>query len=408
MACAPIYDNAEADVHFDADEASAGKRYLLEVTAPDGTWKTAPSVWLSDEADRIARHEWCSIGRLDQGSFGLSATPIYSNPVADTLVPPGLLISTATQCNLNCIHCISRPTRGALSRLASSIRVDIEGWAHSGALRSVATDYSGDILWADHRFGGDLEFLIGLGVPFHLDTNGVHLTEDVSRRLMQSRVVTVNVSLDAARDDTLRRVRRGAPPLPDLLAKMAALSRHRGAGGRSDVGLSIGFTLMRSTLDELVEVVTLARDLHFDGVIARHLEAYTPDMDAESLWHDQATFNRAREEALRLAGDLGITLAIPRAFESRPERSGHYPCHEPWRSAVVLGNGDVHVCCVPGPGTRMGNLEEQSMQAIWNGPQYQSFRRAVNSDTPPAVCAACPMRRYENNASSYVPHRAWR
>lgn len=271
-------------------------------------------------------------------------------------------------------------------------------------LTAAGSDYSGDVLWSDQRFGGDLDFLLGLGVPLEINTNGVYLTGEVAKRLMSSRVVFLNVSLDAARDATFRRVRKGAPPLDQIVTNMKRVVEERRIAGRSDLRLSLSFALMRSNIVELCEFISLGHEVGFDLVIARHVEAYTASMAHESLWWDQEGFNKARDEAIRFAESVGIELAIPRPFEPRPKRPGHELCHEPWTGAMILGNGDVHVCCVPGPGMRMGNLHEQSMEQIWNGAAYQRFRTRVNSADPPPACQACPMRRKYNNPDSYMPY----
>ncbi len=328
----------------------------------------------------------------------------YASPISDNRIPQYLLISTTTQCNLNCIHCVSRWTRNRVDRLSPEIRLQIKRWCDEGLLKFADTDYSGDILWSDSRFGGDLDFFLGLDIPFNLNTSGTHLTRDVARRLMSSRIVSLNVSLDAARDESYRRVRKGAPPLEQVIANVRGVAEERRSARRCEVRLSLSFTIMRSTLAELSEIIVLARDTGFDMVIARHLEAYTADMAEESCWWDQLGFNKARDQAIAVAADLGIELSIEQAFEPRPERHGHRYCPEPWQGAVVLGNGDVNVCCVPGAGMRMGNLHEQSMEEIWNGPAYQHFRAVVNSATPPPACAACPIHRKRNNPASYMPY----
>jgi radical SAM protein with 4Fe4S-binding SPASM domain len=284
------------------------------------------------------------------------------------------------------------------------LRQQIFRWAEDGLLKRVATDYSGDILWADTRFGGDdLDFLLGLRVPFHLDTNGVCLYPETSKRLMESTVSSINVSLDAARDETFRRIRKGAPPLNQIIENMKSLAFERKRASRLDVRLSTSFTVMRSNINELSEFIALAHDAGFDLVLARHVECYTSDMAGESLWHDKALFNRTREEALKAAETMGIEVGMPPAFDQTRPATGHNICLEPWRSAVVLANGDVQACCVPGPEMWMGNLNKQTMKEIWNGPRYQELRRSVNSDHPPLACSACPILRKTNNPESYMP-----
>lgn len=397
-----VYDNTAVSLRFQGLPDSARRVYLLAITSTEQAAERCGTVWLSDTDERIDGHVWCSAAAGPPSGVGLVATLEFSNPVAPTHVPPGLLISTATQCNLNCIHCISRFSRAQLHRLSPAVRSRIGAWCRQGLVHEVATDYSGDILWADHHWGGDLGFLIDLQVPFSVATNGIHLTRDAAVRLMASRVRLVMVSLDAATDETYRRVRRGARSLEDVLTNMRGLSDARAQTGRSDVQLAIGFTLMRSTIHELEALIERCREVGFDFISTRHLEAYTGDMASESFWFDQSGFNAARQDALAHAENAGVTLFMPRAFEPRPERVGHGYCREPWRSAMVLGNGDVHVCCVPGDDMRMGNLNEQSMEDIWNGAAYQRFRRQVNSPTPPRTCQRCPIWRVENNRASYL------
>ncbi len=163
---------------------------------------------------------------------------------------------------------------------------------------------------------------------------------------------------------------------------------------------------MRSNLEELPPFIRLAADLGFDVVQCRHLEAYTADMEAESLWFDQARYAEVQGRAVALAAELGIRLEIQGPFNAVPARAGRGPCPEPWRSAVVLGNGDVMACCVPG--TRIGNLRETPMEELWNGPAYQAFRLAVNSAEPPAACRTCPIYRDPRDVDTYLPHRARR
>lgn len=399
-----VLDNAFHDFRLTTIERAAGRRFALVLESPDATSGNALTVWLHRGAPRMEGHEACFVGGAHQGEHGMMGELGHAPPLAEGPVPPGLLLSPVTQCNLNCVHCISRDTRSAVARWDDTLRQSIQSWSRNGWLRGVETDYSGDILWADHRFGGELDFVIGLDVPFHINTNGTHLSQEACDRLLASRLRSINVSLDAATDATFRRIRRGAPPLDDVLANLRRLARAR--GDRAEPALMLSFTLMRSNLDELPPFVRLAAALGFDVVHCRHVEAYTADMEGESLWFDQARFAEVRQIAVELAKELGVTLEIQEPFDAVPARAGRRSCPEPWRSAVVLGNGDVMACCIPG--TRMGNLRETSMEELWNGPAYQVFRLAVNSAEPPTACRICPIYRDPRDAESYLPHRALR
>jgi radical SAM protein with 4Fe4S-binding SPASM domain len=407
QACKAVPDNSPVQLFVNPPRSSRGKLYLLKISSADATSGAAVTVWLHNGAERIEEHIWCSAGGKNMGEYGLIVKFPLANRLSTSSIPPALLISTTTQCNLNCIHCISHSTRDRVNRLSPDIRAQIKRWADQGLIQTVATDYSGDILWADQRFGGDLDFFLSLNVPYQLVTNGVCLNREVSQRLMKSRIISVNVSLDAARDETYRRIRVGAPPLSEVVNNMRVLAEERERAGRTDVRLSTSLSLMQSNIDELPEAIELARDVGFNVLFTTHVQAYTPDIIPESLWHDKARFNEARERALALAEKLGVELIIPPPFSSCAPQRGHTYCAAPWESAIILGNGDVQACCVPGREMRMGNLHEQSMEEIWNGPRYQQFRAAVNSANPPKTCNACPIYRMENNPESYMPVIAW-
>jgi sulfatase maturation enzyme AslB (radical SAM superfamily) len=221
---------------------------------------------------------------------------------------------------LNCVHCISRETRKSVARLPEKFRGAITRWAREGKLKTAYTDFSGDIIWADQKFGGELDFLIGLSVPFHVDTNGTHLDATVADRLFASKVTSINVSIDAADDATYRRVRRGAPPLDTIFKNMEMLVHRRSAVNGSDVKLSAAFVLMRSNVAELPEFVRRVSAAGFDAVRAIHMQAYTDDVDEESLWWDKELFNVVRRRAIKLAKDLDIELYIDREFDDRDDR----------------------------------------------------------------------------------------
>jgi len=59
-------------------------------------------------------------------------------------------------------------------------------------------------------------------VPLHIDTNGIYLDQETAEALVESRLESINISLDAATSETFQRVRKGAPPLDNVLANIAS------------------------------------------------------------------------------------------------------------------------------------------------------------------------------------------
>jgi radical SAM protein with 4Fe4S-binding SPASM domain len=55
----------------------------------------------------------------------------------------------------------------------------------------------------------------------------------------------------------------------------------------------------------------------------------------------------------------------------------------------IAPNGDVFPCCRAPEELTMGNVNEQTVEEIWNGERYRRFRRQMFSGDYPASCANC-------------------
>ena len=147
---------------------------------------------------------------------------------------------------------------------------------------------------------------------------------------------------------------------------MVARSPTREAG-RADDLLLIGFTLMRSTIAELQRFCGCAG--MWDSIwsprgISRPIRATWLMRASGSIRPASMTLGRP---GLRSPARWAL-LSICSRFESR--LSGEV-ITVPGAVAVgrILGNGDVtRAACRSG--MKMGNLHEQPMEEIWNGPAY--------------------------------------
>lgn len=324
---------------------------------------------------------------------------VHSPPETDSAFPPALLVSPVTQCNLNCIHCISAHSRTRFSRLDDADWAQIEAAVAAGHLHYIRADYSGDILFAHSKHGGWLDRIIALDVAFGIDTHGNNLDEAIARKLLASRLNDVNFSVDSLDPQDYPRIRRGARPLPEVLSNICMFARLRDEF-RPDLAISMSYVLMRRNLDAIPAAIEFAASIgiRFQG---HHLHAWKPELVEESLLLDRERYAARYFEFVKLARERGVDFSIPPPVAPVAPRRGHLPCPIPWTSAVVLGNGDVMACCVPG--TKVGSLRESSLQEVWNGESMRAFRAAVNSDVPPQSCANCPIWRMPNDFSSYAP-----
>ncbi len=337
-----------------------------------------------------------------EAPFILDAKLIHSQPEPYQALPQALLFSPVTQCNLNCTHCISRSTRTKLRSASEPVWDAVREVTCGENFVHLATDYSGDILFAERRHPGTLARIIALNASFRIDTHANCLDDDIADMLLESRLHEINFSIDSMEPDVYRSIRRGSLPLGDVLAKIARfMSRKRAA--QKELHTIISFVLMRSNAATIKPALAFAREHGIDHVSVVPMLAFTEDMLDEIFVWDKVAYAALHHELSTEAERLGVALAMQPPIHHWRTKDIHAPCEVPWATAAITGDGNVMACCMPG--TVIGNLNEQTLDAIWNGPQFAAFRSRVNSPNPPAACRNCGMSRVHNNPKAYAPVR---
>jgi len=184
-------------------------------------------------------------------------------------------------------------------------------------------------------------------------------------------------------------------------AEFCAYLRERGA---TRPRVSLFFMAMRENLAGLPAVIERAGEMGVRAVVVQRLVYFDTGLavEAQSLMGADVgdLFERCRAAAaragVRLAGTGGLSAADSlQPVDARRPWSG---CTRPWRSTYVTANGNVLPCCFAPftttdyEGVVLANVFERPMAEIWNGPEYEAFRRSHASDDPPECCRGCGTR----------------
>lgn len=226
--------------------------------------------------------------------------------------------------------------------------------------------------------------------PTRLITNGTRLDERMCARLVEARLAHLVVSIDGAREPTLRK-NRGIG-LEETLSGFDRMSTAAKAAGVAPPRFHISFTATRSNVGELAELVDLAADRGVAEIRAGHLKIYARELDSESLFHDvdaaRAALGRARERSEA----RGVTLGLP-GFERRGA-----DCLMPFQMLFVKWNGKVLGCCSAvfendKYSFPVGDLADRSLLEIWNDAKILSYRQALRGQGAyPEQCTNCAFR----------------
>lgn len=250
--------------------------------------------------------------------------------------------------------------------------------------------------------------LRGRGAYVLFNSNATALSERMGRALIEAGLSELRVSLDGARPETYARVRGvSARTLPKIVRNLTAFTALRHAFGVTQPRLSFWFTAMRENIAELPRVVDIALETGVREIYVQRLVYFGEGLARE----DQALFRHAREreraiieETGQRCAEHGLTFratggATPEEYLDAPSTATDprpwSGCRRPRTLAYITANGNVFSCCFapfhrgPAAARVLGNVFEQTLADIWNGPRYAAFRAAFDSDHPWDQCAGC-------------------
>jgi len=196
------------------------------------------------------------------------------------------------------------------------------------------------------------------GLQVHISTNfSFKLSDERIRELTRSGLTHLTVCVDGLSQEKYEKTRVGGR-MEWVLSNLERICRFRRELGRRDPLVEVQYIKYQHNLDEFEQARRLC-------------VAYGVD-EFSSFWG--ALHNYADRE--------------PENYEVlAPKRSRTLPgCYWPHFSMVIKWNGDVIPCCehrmaaqhAPGADARVfGNVFEQPLAEIWNGPHYRQARRLV-------------------------------
>jgi radical SAM protein with 4Fe4S-binding SPASM domain len=235
------------------------------------------------------------------------------------------------------------------------------------------------------------------------NTNGLLLRGRLVEPLILSGLDELRVSVDSAVPETYKSI-RGVDGLERIFANLARFADAKRRLGASIPAVSLWITGMKQNVGELPALVRRAADMGITEVYLQRLVFAGKGIAVEG----EALFHRAQDmelqavaEAERLATELGVKLRGSGEASAAASLTGeeadvpYQACRRPWSLMYVTANGNVLPCCIA-PFTEMpygemvlGNVFDERLEEVWNGPRYQAWRSKMLGGRPPQACAGC-------------------
>ena len=241
------------------------------------------------------------------------------------------------------------------------------------------------------------------GASVAFNSNAITLSPAIARALLEAGLDELRVSLDASTRDTYARI-RGVDAFDRVAANLERLAAVKGAHDVVRPRVSLWFTALKDNIEEIPGLVPLAVRV---GACAIHLQRLVYNglglaRKEQSLYgrleEQEAELIRSTEAAARAAGlEFSASGAAAPEVSLTPSCEGQpwTACRRPWTLVYVTVHGNVLPCCIAPwitehyDGIILGNLYRQSLEEIWWGEAYRTFRRDLQTVTPPEPCRGC-------------------
>jgi MoaA/NifB/PqqE/SkfB family radical SAM enzyme len=244
------------------------------------------------------------------------------------------------------------------------------------------------------------------GATVLFNSNVITLSARVGRGLIEAGLDELRVSLDATTPVTYAR-ERGVDAFEKVVKNLVEFARIRRDTGAARPRVSLWFTALRDNIEEIPGLVPLAQRTDAAGIYLQRLVYNGLGLATKEqslygqLQEREAAFIRETEAAARAAGiDFSASGATAPEVSLTPSVADRpwSACRRPWMLVYVTVHGNVLPCCIAPwitghyDGVVLGNLYRQSLEDIWWGARYGTFRREIQTDVPPEPCRGCGVK----------------
>jgi anaerobic magnesium-protoporphyrin IX monomethyl ester cyclase len=237
-------------------------------------------------------------------------------------------------------------------------------------------------------------------------TNGVRLTPELSKRFVRLGVDEIVLSLVAGTAGAYERITE-RDHYHTVVDNFRALNRIKQRMSSNTPAVSISATLLQGSYESAPDIVRTAANLGVFSVFFGAAYIVIPEMESESLLcQERRDVERVFDECRQVAEQTGVSIVLP-SLDSQgescpPISNNRFGCLHPWLSVLIRAEGDVEVCSYNRK--IVGNLHRETLEEIWNGKQFEQFRKGVVRHNGVDYCDICYHRAFRSRKSSRATH----
>jgi len=297
----------------------------------------------------------------------------------DKNIPKIIRIEPASLCNLKCSHC---PT-GTVDMKRTSMN-----WSLFHNLTNSLFHYVNSIeVFVLYHGGEPLLNKAFSKMVFELKnkfpkakiktvSNGMLLNENISKEIIESGLDEIEFSIDGESPEENNKIRRNAN-FEKVSCNVKGFLKIK-----SDLGLVFPKVYISTT--QFIDVLKLNQNSSREAQPPKYLlDAFSKEISDGHIVGFKSTYAM---EWPHMVVDSELYYAV---IDSKDQAVKNY-CDHVENTLTIRANGDVVPCCYDLTSQKkMGNINEQGLNSIWNGEKYEALRTEINSGKPTGICANC-------------------
>jgi len=205
-------------------------------------------------------------------------------------------------------------------------------------------------------------------------TNAHFLNDENARKTIESGLDRIIISIDGSTQETYENYRKEGE-LQKVLDGTANLIKWKKKLKSKTPHTIFQFLVVKPNEHQIEDVYKLAKEYEVDEVKLKTAQIYNYE-DGNDLIPTIEKYSRYKK-------DSNGKYSIKNKLENN--------CWKMWHACVITWDGKVVPCCFDKDAShQLGDLEQDSFNAVWNGKQYNTFReKLMRSRKEIDICANC-------------------
>lgn len=328
--------------------------------------------------------------------------------------PQEVGIGVTNICNANCTFCLRdwiKPKKHLDFETVKKILSPI-----IKILDTVGLEGNGEPL-LNPEFFKIFEYITSNNVNTYLITNGILLTPENNRMLVERGLGSVNISLNAFKRETYKSI-MGVDAFDTVCKNIEHLVKLKNDFKGGKLQISLSFILTSKNYTEIDDFISFAEKLEvhkvyihsltplrlyrqelFASVSSKKIEVYKDLFLSKKIIADFLPALEIRIKKSRMSigfnrDDYNRTNILETRQEATffdQEKQKKIWCEKPWiQYNNYFTNGAIHPCCFLTTSQYLaGNVNENSFQEIWNSDFYKKLRKLIVTQNYFPECKFC-------------------